>query len=751
MLLLMAIAAQTMAHKGIIKGYLYSQTNNAPLVGAAVELLNTGKVTLTDKSGFYTFNNLEKGQYQMRFSYLGFQSLTTTVRVAENKALDVTPIVTSLPPGDINLAEIYVSAYRPEPLQTISALDINLRPTQSSQDVLRIVPGLFIAQHGGGGKAEQIFMRGFDIDHGTDMRLTVDGMPVNMVSHAHGQGYSDLHFIIPETIDKVDFGKGPYQASQGNFATAGYAHFKTKSGLSNSSIKLEAGLFDTYRTVGMFDLIGEKVEQKHQNAYLATEYLFSNGYFDSPQNLNRLNVLGKYQGNIGRNAILTAAVSTFLSRWDASGQIPDRAVTDGTITRFGAIDDTEGGKTSRHNITATFINILPDQAVLENQLYFVAYNFELYSNFTFFLNDPVNGDQIRQKDNRNIYGYQGTYSTETSWLGKTLKNEAGIGMRYDVIDDSELSRTKDRTTTIIPVKNGDIAETNLLAYVSETLELSTKFTVNSALRFDQFFYNYISHLPNEINQEQEAEKYSFSPKFNLYYDYSPSLQLYLSTGLGFHSNDSRVSVQANGEKVLPKAYGADLGMLYKPFDKLILNAALWLLNMEQELVYVGDEGIVEPSGKTRRYGFDFSARYQFTKHLFADTDINLVKPRAHEEAEGNNYIPLAPTITSTGGLTYRDGNNFYGGLRYRYLQDRAANEDYSLTAEGYTLLDAVINYTFKKLEFKLSIENLLDVDWKEAQFETESKLQKETEPVSEIHFTPGTPFFIKLGVQYKLY
>ena len=738
------------AHRGVIKGYLYSQSTNAPLVNASVELLNTGKVTQTDKFGFYAFKNLEEGLYQLRFSYLGFKSLTTTVQVSETEIADAAPVVTSLPEGDINLAEVSVSAYRPEPLQTISTLDINLRPIQSTQDVLRIVPGLFIAQHAGGGKAEQLFLRGFDIDHGTDIRLTVDGIPVNMVSHAHGQGYADLHFVIPETIEEVSFGKGPYQASQGNFATAGYADFKTRSQLDKNSIKLEAGLFNTYRAVGMVNLLGQRAKKQNQHAYLASEFLFSNGYFESPQDLNRLNVLGKYQGGIGKNSILTAVVSTFRSSWNASGQVPDRAVAAGIISRFGAIDDTEGGETSRHNITASILNILPNQAVLENQLYFVNYNFELYSNFTFFLYDPENGDQIRQKEYRNIYGYQSTYSTDKNWLGKTSKSEAGVGMRYDVVDDSELSRTKDRNLTLVPVKKGGIRELNLSAYLSETLELSPKFTVKGALRFDQFFFRYNSQLPNERNAKQEAARYSISPKFNLFYTSSPMLQLYLSTGMGFHSNDTRVSVKGKGEKVLPKAYGVDLGMLYKPVDKLILNAALWALDLEQELVYVGDEGIVEPSGKTRRIGLDIAARYQFNKYFFADADINLIKPRYREHAEGNNYIPLAPTMTSTGGLTYNGTNNFSGSIRYRYLHDRAANEDYSLTADGYMLLDAVLSYTLKKLEFKLTVENLMNVDWKEAQFETESKLRNEAEPVSEIHFTPGTPFFVKLGVMYKM-
>jgi outer membrane receptor protein involved in Fe transport len=215
--------------------------------------------------------------------------------------------------------------------------------------------------------------------------------------------------------------------------------------------------------------------------------------------------------------------------------------------------------------------------------------------------------------------------------------------------------------------------------------------------------------------------------------------------MGFHSNDTRVSVVADRNKILPAARGVDLGLIYKPSPKLLLHMATWALDLDQELVYVGDEGIVEPSGKTRRYGLDLSARYQLGNYLFADADVNLARPRSKEQAEGNNYIPLAPIATSSGGLTFQRAG-LKGSLRYRYLKSRPANEDYSLEADGYWLLDAVAGYTYKKLEFTLTAENLLNKEWKEAQFETTSRLRTETEAVSEIHFTPGSPFFLKAGI-----
>lgn len=725
---------------------MFAKDDNTPLEGATVALADSDKGTTADVFGGYTLSGLAAGTYTLQISYLGYKTLTQTIEVKEGE----TALVTShLDRGVFDLSEVTVASQRQKPLSTISAIDINVRPVQNSQEVLRMVPGLFIGQHAGGGKAEQIFLRGFDIDHGTDIHLTVDGMPVNMVSHAHGQGYADLHFVIPETIDNIDYGKGPYQAAQGNFATAGYAGFFTRPSISSSSIKLEGGLYDTRRAVGMFNLLGDAARAKQQHAYLATEYMFTNGYFESPQHFNRLNIFGHYQSMIGKDKILSLSLSTFRSRWDASGQIPIRAVDSGMITRFGAIDDTEGGNTSRQNINLRLTDVLPNGAVLENQLYFINYSFELYSNFTFFLNDSINGDQIRQKEARNIYGYRGSYTKEHYLFNRRFTSEAGLQMRYDVVQDSELSRTKGRRATLSEARKGDIEEVNAAAYISETLELSPRLRLNAAVRFDQFMFGYLSELSQDSTYtRQVAYRNKVSPKVNMFYTYSPALQFYASAGMGFHSNDTRVSVQANGEEVLPTAYGADFGLTYKPLPHLLLHGALWALDLDQELVYVGDEGIVEPSGKTRRYGIDLSARYQMARYLFADADVSFTKPRSREAAEGQDFIPLAPLVTGTGGLTLRPEKGLFGSLRIRYLKSRPANEDYSLTARGYTLADAVVGYTFKAMELKLAAENILNSDWEEAQFETQSRLRGEPEPVTEVHFTPGTPFFLKASISF---
>ncbi len=717
-----------------VKGVVLNELNQ-PLEAAYVYNLNSEAHAHTSENGVFFINQTKTGD-SLKVGLLGYK--TTIVKVTSTTDLSIV-----LQEKVFQLDEM-VLREELNPVSTIARLDLNVTPVNSSQEVLRKVPGLFIGQHAGGGKAEQIFLRGFDVDHGTDVAIGVDGMPVNMVSHAHGQGYSDLHFVIPETVNKIDFGKGAYYASEGDFNTAGYVNFKTKDYIDESSVSLSLGQFNTLRTVGLFDLLENT---KNQNAYMAMEYIATDGPFDSPQNFNRLNLFGKYVMYSPENDKVTLTASHFTSRWDASGQIPQREVDNGNITRFGAIDDTEGGETSRTNLNVTYDKYITDNTTLKANAYYSKYAFELYSNFTFFLEDPVNGDQIKQKEDRQIFGANVALNYST-FLGSTELNlTSGFGLRHDIVDGVELSRTLNRSTTLENIQLGDINQTNIDAFVKADFEFG-KFKLAPALRLDYFKFMYYDAL--QTNYETQSEtKAIVSPKLNFYYNAQDNLQLYLKSGLGFHSNDARVVVANNGKDILPRSYGADLGTVWKPFPKLVVNSALWYLFLEQEFVYVGDAGIVEPSGKTRRYGLDLGLRYQINDWLFLDSDATYTYARSIDEPEGEDYIPLAPDFTFTGGLSIDDLNGFSGGLRFRYLNDRPANEDNSIVAEGYTVADFNLNYRMKNVTLGVMVENLFDVDWNETQFATESRLQNEAESVEEIHFTPGTPFFIKGIVTYN--
>ncbi|QXP78102.1 MULTISPECIES: TonB-dependent receptor [Winogradskyella] len=716
--------------KGIVQNEL-----NQPLEAAYIYNQSTESHAHSTENGVFLIKDTKVGD-SLRIGLLGYK--TRIIRLESSVNFKIT-----LKEKAFQLDEMMITEEL-NTVSTISRLDLNITPVNSTQEVLRKVPGLFIGQHAGGGKAEQLFLRGFDIDHGTDVSISVDGMPVNMVSHAHGQGYSDLHFVIPETVNKIDFGKGAYYAQEGDFNTAGYVNFKTKDYLKESEISFTVGQFNTMRTVGLFDLLESS---KNQNAYVALEYINTDGPFESPQNFNRLNLFGKYVVFSPENDKLTLTASHFTSRWDASGQIPQREVDNGNITRFGAIDDTEGGQTQRTNLNVTYDKYIDDNTKLSTNAFYSHYAFELYSNFTFFLEDPINGDQIFQKEDRNIFGVNTTITHNTNFGDTELTLTSGIGLRHDISDDVELSRTLNRSTTLENIQLGDINQTNIDAFVNAEFEFG-KFKVAPALRVDYFKFMYNDALQTNYATLSET-KTILSPKLNFFYNAQDNLQLYLKSGLGFHSNDTRVVVANGGEDILPRSYGADLGTVWKPFPKLVVNSALWYLFLEQEFVYVGDAGIVEPSGKTRRFGLDLGLRYQLTDWLFLDTDATLTNARSIDEADGQDYIPLAPDFTLVGGLSVDDLNGFSGGLRFRYLDDRAANEDNSIVAEGYMVTDFNVNYSFNKVTLGLAIENLFDVEWNETQFATESRLQGEAQSVEEIHFTPGTPFFIKGTVSYR--
>ena len=687
----------------------------------------------TNELGIFTIDKTESNQ-SLKITALGYKR--TNFLVESNNSIIV------LNDDIFRLNEIVIQP-KLDAMNIVSKIDLETTPVNSSQEILRKVPGLFIGQHAGGGKAEQIFLRGFDIDHGTDIAINVDGMPVNMVSHAHGQGYADLHFVIPETVDKIDFGKGPYTASKGDFATAGYVAFQTKDKIEKSSISVEAGQFNTLRTVALLDLLGKNDKQ---SAYIASEYILTDGPFDSPQNFNRVNLLGKYSALLNDNSKFSITASHFSSKWDASGQIPQRLVDAGLISRFGAVDDTEGGKTSRTNINAVLSKSIDENTFVKANAYYSKYDFELYSNFTFFLDDPIKGDQIKQKVNRSIYGMNAE-------LNKSLKTEdcdvllqVGIGFRSDATVDTELSHTLNRTTVLDNMKLGDIDQTNGFSYVNSEFKFG-KLMINPAIRIDYFKFNYQDKLQDGYKTQTETEV-KLSPKLNFIYSQSNDLQFYVKSGIGFHSNDTRVVVENNGKEILPTAIGADLGTIWKPFPKLLINSALWYLYLQQEFVYVGDAGIIEPSGKTRRMGVDLGLRYQLNDYIYFDADANYTYARSIDEVKGEDYIPLAPDFTATTGLSFQKWKGFSGGLRYRILKSRPANEDNSIVAKGYAIADFNINYKIKNVTFGISVENLFDTEWNETQFATESRLQNEVASVEEIHFTPGTPFFMKGKVTY---
>lgn len=729
-----SLSAAPSEHKGSLEGRVFDAATFETLPGASLSLPDNGLATISNPLGNFIFGDLGAGTHRLVVRFLGYETDTVEVVVREN---ETTWVELGLKESGIELGEVDIRADLWADPGKLALIDAKLRPAQSGQDLLTSVPGLLIAQHGGGGKAEQIFLRGFDLDHGTDIALDVDGVPVNMVSHAHGQGYADLHFLIPETVERVDVSKGPYKASQGNLATAGSVSFQTKRGIEGSSLQLEGGSFGRMRALAMVDLTGEKQEKEGKSGYLAGEFLSMRGFFEQPQDLRRMNVLGKYSLPIGKSSTLQIGGQMFRSSWDQSGQLPERAIESGLVTRWGAIDSTEGGATSRAGLNLGLSQALPSGGFIKQQLFATRYSFDLTSNFTFFLNDSINGDAIRQRENRLLYGYRFSHVDKGVLFGIPLNHSAGFSLRMDEVRDLRLDRVLQRETVLESVKSGTVNEMNAAVFVEEALQLSDRLTVTAGLRFDQFQFKYTDMLSDNYRPARSQEGI-LSPKLRVDLAVTDRVRFYAHSGKGFHSNDSRVAVES-GSAALPSAWGVDIGVVVKPVERMVLQAAVWGLDMEQEFVYVGDEGVVEPSGKSLRIGFDLSVRQQISSWIFLDGDLNLSRPRS-TSGETAEFIPLAPTLSAIGGLRLVSPKGFSASLRYRYLAPRPANEDWTLSADGFAQFDAHVVHSFSDhLSLGLSCTNLLNQAWKEAQFETTSQLQGEAEPVTEIHYTPGSP------------
>ena len=706
---------------------------HVPLEGAAVQSHKRGAFTFSNEIGECTIEVADQFQDSIRIVLMGYSPLTVPIQEGE----DFKKI--KLSPAFINLQQVTINP-RIDALNLFSNVDMRVDKVNSSQELLTKVPGLFIAQHAGGGKAEQLFLRGFDIDHGTDISISVNDVPTNMVSHAHGQGYADLHYVIPEIVGHINFGKGPYDPEQGNFATAGNVQLKTKRRLDHSRFQLETGRFGTHRMLGLLNLRNTK----KQSAYIASEYVRSDGPFLSPQRLQRWNAFAHFESLFNRQKDrVEINASHFGSTWYASGQIPERAVRSGSISRFGAIDDTEGGTTHRSELDLKLTHYISADRYIKNGFYLTSYDFDLYSNFTFFLNNPEDGDQIRQKESRKLMGGYSKYVTLNSLGTGKLKSTYGVTIRQDWSNNNYLASTKNRSELLKYQQRGNIKESNASFFTSQEYTIS-QWTIAPGLRWDYFRFVYDNQL--NTNADGKHGEQVISPKLNILFQENNNCQFYLKSGFGFHTNDTRVAIEASGRSI-PKSFGNDLGTIWRLDKQTVISLGTWQLYQEEELVYVGDEGIVEPSGPSQRFGFDLSVRREWKEWFTFQFDLNYT--RARSIGVGEQFIPLAPWLTSRGGMYFNHPSGISAGVQFRSIADRPADEANQLIAKGYFITDLSITYDYKRMSVSLSIDNLLNSAWNETQFATESRLFDEEEPTEEIHFTPGTPFFAKIGVAYS--
>jgi outer membrane receptor for Fe3+-dicitrate len=650
---------------------------------------------------------------------------------------------------DVEVPEVSVEADRPiaaSSQQFIPDKEYVMQPQGRPAQVLRLIPGLVTVEHSGGaGKADQYFLRGFDADHGTDVAFFTDGMPINFRSHAHGQGYADLNFIIPETIEGLDAYKGAYHVEFGDFDTAGAVNFKTREMVREGLVQAAGGQFDTQRYLLMLSPTKDKVR-----TLFAAEGYYTNGPFQNDNRYFRTNLLGKLTMNPTSRSELSLTGTFQKSQWNASGEIPLRAVQDGSLDRFGAIDPSEGGKTLRSTARVNYHYDTTSGGRFFANGYGQYYKFDLFTNFTFFLNDPIDGDGIQQSDRRVMYGGDLGYRQAGRFLETDGAVTVGLQSRVDDIHARLGTQTKRNPTgTTI---DSDILEASYSPFVKLEVQPISWMRVIGGVRSELFTFDVRNRCQN--CPEQPAGRTSSGlvlPKANLILGPWFHTEFFVNYGEGYHSNDARSAV-APGSAPLARAKTYEVGVRSKPWgaEGLELTATLWAIDLKSELVFVGDEGTTEIRGATRRRGVEVAARGQIVGPLYFNGSVTW----SEAEFKNGDAIPLAPKLTGYGALILRWPEGLISQLQATYMGVRPLTEDRSINSPSWLDFDLSERYhipvklSHGHLEAFLFVQNLFNTKWEQAVFAFESRLKNETAGVTDIHFVPGNPRFVMGGLAW---
>ena len=648
--------------------------------------------------------------------------------------------------------EVYVWGQQPTSAateQTRWQKDLELRPSNTPSDVLRLTPGLIIGQHHGGGKADQILFRGFDSDHGTDFAVFIDGIPVNMVSHAHGQGYADMHWLIPETIERVEIYKGPYFAHLGDFATSGAMNIITKKKDKDSTLTFTGGSYNTQRYVGIFS----PPEGTVLRPYIGGEVYLNDGAFKNPNDYIRYNILTKFDLLQSANSNLNFLGNFFKTSWNASGEIPARSVRSGDIGRFGSFDPSEGGKSERQNLSLIY-NYTDANQSFNAQTWGSWYKLQLWSNFSLFLNDPVNGDGIEQDDKRFLAGNNLNYRRNYNLWDLPMETFVGFQSRFDHIRVGLFNQTDRRRRDT--VKNNNIEQTNLGWFMQQEIRPTAWLRTQIGARMDNFWYDVepIGTVAEPISGSGSAT--IVNPKLNFIFtpfddrNFAKGTDLFLNFGGGFHSNDARVFVQ-DPKKKLPRYWGGEVGAKSRLFDRLDATLSYWRSYLESELVFVGDEGTFEPSGASRRHGVESEFRYDILPWLSYDLDLSYT----WATFINGDRVPLAPRFLAFTGITARHDSGIQARLQMRHIGRRYGIEDGSILTPTSTIFDLFLKYVWKRHEFFVQFQNLANAKYRAAEHVFESRTPGEVAGGLpgrlDSHFTPGDPFTVKSGVTIHLW
>ena len=628
----------------------------------------------------------------------------------------------------------------------VGAADLALRPLMREGELLETVPGLIVTQHSGDGKANQLFVRGFNLDHGTDFQTRLEGMPVNMATHAHGQGYTDLNFLIPEFVDYIDYRLGNYHTSLGDFGSAGGAEFQMRRTLDRPFFRFGAGEYGYSRAVG-----GTSIAAGGGTLMLGGEAKGYNGPWSIDERLRKFSGIARYSAQRGPSRFSVLGLA-YRNTWDASDQIPLRAVRDGAISRFGQIDPSLGGATSRYSLSAEW-NHLGERSTQTVQLFGIASTLDLYSNFTYFLDSETGGDQFNQREGRVVFGANASHKQSIDAFGANHLLTVGMQNRTDLIDGIGLHRTRARQRTGT-VREDDVNEIGSGLYVEAESRWHPRFRSVLGVRGDAYHFDVKSNLAANSGQRSAG---IVSPKASLVFVPTGKSELYLSGGLGFHSNDARgttITVDpGTGEAAQPvdplvRSRGGELGLRISPTSQWRSTVALWTLDLDSELLFVGDGGATEPTDGSRRTGVTFANFYRPIARLSFDADVSFAKARLRGVADAEDHIPGALENVVAAGVTWGSTvGGAFGALRLRHFGAYPLIESNSVRARSTTLVNAEGGFRVWGVRVQLSVLNLLGSRASDIQYYYASRLAGEpVGGVQDVHFHPVEPRQVRLAL-----
>jgi len=645
-----------------------------------------------------------------------------------------------------------------------SAEEIQSRPFVRRGEILEIVPGVIITQHAGGGKANQYFLRGFNLDHGTDFAIDIDGMPVNYRTHAHGQGYADMNILIPELVEQLDYEKGPYTARNGDLSSAGAAHFKLYDYLPHGIASATWGEDNYWR-----GLIADSFNAGPGKLTLALEYNYYDGPWVLPEQFSRWNGLARwFTGDKDNHFSITAM--GYKGVWQSSDQIPQRAIVDGRIPRLGYVDPRAGGDSQRYSLQLGWRRSEggstpePGKAVGKSLIekspivvptiddvwranaYGYYYDLDLFSNFTYFLDDPERGDQFEQAEERWVAGGEAAREwNNRNFLGAESNFVLGVQTRHDWIDPIGLYKT-DTRERFRTVREDSVYEGSVGIFAEGTSRWTDWFRTVVGVRGDYFWFDVAS--ATDARNSGEDDRGLISPKLSMIFGPWAETELYLNAGTGFHSNDARgVNTSRDPETgefvplvdALVRTFGYEVGIRTQIVPKLTFTAALWWLDNDSELVYVGDAGTNEAGPGSRRYGLEVAAYYRPTDWLTLDAEYAATHARFRFVGAADRIPDSVPWMLNA-GVTVGKPTGVFGSVRARIFEERPLIEDNTVQGDQSILFNGAVGYRTERWEVAVECLNIFDREDNDIEYFYTSRLPGEAdEGIDDIHLHPTEP------------